>query len=78
MTFLTHRNWTTRRGEIGVVGGLNGIEAAFGITAGDIMFDDLSLYGRHNRIIGQIGLPWWNTRENTPSTMRTLVPSVPM
>jgi hypothetical protein len=31
------------------------------------MFDDLSLYGRHNRIIGQIGLPWWNTRENTPS-----------
>ena len=41
-----------------VVGGLNGIEADFGITAGDIMFDDLSLYGRYNRIIGQIGLPW--------------------
>ena len=27
-----------------VVAGLNGIEAAFGITAGDIMFDELSLY----------------------------------
>jgi N terminal of Calcineurin-like phosphoesterase len=47
-----------------VVGGLNGIEAAFGITAGDIMFDDLSLYGRYNRIIGQIGLPWWNIGGN--------------
>ena len=44
--------------------GLNGIEAAFGITAGDIMFDDLSLYGRYNRIIGQIGLPWWNIGGN--------------
>jgi C terminal of Calcineurin-like phosphoesterase/N terminal of Calcineurin-like phosphoesterase len=47
-----------------VVGGLNGIEAAFGITAGDIMFDDLSLYGRYNRIIGQIGIPWWNIGGN--------------
>jgi hypothetical protein len=46
------------------VGGLTGIEAAFGITAGDIMFDDLSLYGRYNRIIGQIGLPWWNVDGN--------------
>jgi len=39
-----------------VVNGLIDVEAAFGITAGDIMFDDLSLYGRYNRIIGQIGL----------------------
>lgn len=47
-----------------VVNGLIGVEAAFGITAGDIMFDDLSLYGRYNRIIGQIGLPWWNIGGN--------------
>ena len=47
-----------------VVNGLIGAEAAFGITAGDIMFDDLSLYGRYNRIIGQIGLPWWNIGGN--------------
>jgi hypothetical protein len=47
-----------------VVAGLNGIEAAFGITAGDIMFDELSLYGRYNAIIGQIGLPWWNIGGN--------------
>lgn len=44
--------------------GLIGTGAAFGITAGDIMFDDLSLYGRYNRIIGQIGLPWWNIPGN--------------
>ncbi|WGJ13807.1 calcineurin-like phosphoesterase family protein [Methylocapsa sp. D3K7] len=47
-----------------VVAGLNGIEAAFGITAGDIMFDELSLYQRYNAIIGQIGLPWWNIGGN--------------
>ena len=38
--------------------------AAFGITAGDIMFDDLSLYSRLNKIIGQIGLPWYNIGGN--------------
>ena len=47
-----------------VLSALTGVEAAFGITAGDIMFDDLSLYGRYNRIIGQIGLPWWNIGGN--------------
>ena len=39
-----------------VVTGLIGARAAFGMTTGDIMFDDLSLYPRLNRIIGQIGL----------------------
>jgi len=34
--------------------------AAFGITHGDLMFDDLSYYPRYNRIIGSIGLPWYN------------------
>jgi len=38
--------------------------AAFGITTGDIMFDDLSLYPRLNRIVGQIGLPWYNIGGN--------------
>ncbi len=47
-----------------IANGLIGVEAAFGITAGDIMFDDLSLYGRYNRIIGQIGVPWWNIPGN--------------
>jgi hypothetical protein len=46
------------------VSALNGIDAAFGITAGDIMFDDLSLYPRYNRIIGQTGIAWWNIPGN--------------
>ena len=47
-----------------VVNGLIGANAAFGMTTGDIMFDDLSLYPRLNRIIGQIGLPWYNIGGN--------------
>ena len=47
-----------------VVNALIGAKAAFGMTTGDIMFDDLSLYPRLNRIIGQIGLPWYNIGGN--------------
>jgi hypothetical protein len=41
-----------------------GTKAAFGMTTGDIMFDDLSLYPRYNRLIGQIGVPWWHIGGN--------------
>jgi 3',5'-cyclic AMP phosphodiesterase CpdA len=47
-----------------VVNALIGTTAAFGMTTGDIMFDDLSLFARQNRIIGQIGVPWWNIGGN--------------
>jgi len=43
-----------------VVNPLIGTKAAFGLTTGDIMSDDLSLYRRYNRIIGQLGVPWHN------------------
>ena len=43
---------------------LAGVDAKFGLTAGDIMFDDLSLYPRSNAIMGSIGLPWWNIGGN--------------
>ncbi len=43
-----------------VVAATAGREAAFGITHGDVMFDDLAHYGRYNRIVGTIGLPWYN------------------
>jgi 3',5'-cyclic AMP phosphodiesterase CpdA len=43
---------------------LAGVDARFGLTAGDIMFDDLSLYPRSNAIMGAIGLPWWNVGGN--------------
>lgn len=41
-----------------------GTKAAFGMTTGDIMFDDLSLYPRYNRLMGQIGVPWWHIGGN--------------
>jgi hypothetical protein len=43
-----------------VVAQATGIDARFGITTGDIMFDDLSVYARSNRIVGTLGLPWYN------------------
>lgn len=47
-----------------VVGRAEVAGAAFGITTGDVMFDDLSLYDRHNRIVGTLGLPWYNLPGN--------------
>jgi hypothetical protein len=47
-----------------VVNGLIGTNAAFGVTLGDLMSDDLSLYDRYNRVIGQIGVPWYNIAGN--------------
>jgi len=47
-----------------VVSALIGSKAAFGMTTGDVTFDDLSFYQRQNRIIGQIGVPWWNIPGN--------------
>ncbi len=47
-----------------VVSALIGTKAAFGMTTGDVAFDDLSFYPRQNRIIGQIGVPWWNIPGN--------------
>lgn len=41
-----------------------GTKAAFGMTTGDILFDDLSFYGRSNRIMGRIGIPWFHIGGN--------------
>lgn len=47
-----------------VVEGLSGSSAAFGVTLGDILFDDLSLFESINRTIGRIGIPWYNVIGN--------------
>jgi hypothetical protein len=47
-----------------VVAGLINTDAVFGITLGDITYDDLSLYGRLARNIGQIGVPWYHVPGN--------------
>ena len=38
--------------------------AAFGVTLGDIVFDDLDVMEPHNRAIALIGIPWYNVIGN--------------
>ncbi len=42
----------------------NPYEAQFGLVAGDVVNDDLSLYERHNRLMSNIGIPIWNVPGN--------------
>ncbi len=47
-----------------VVEGLIGTNAAFGVTLGDILFDDLTLFDSFNRTVGRIGIPWYSVIGN--------------
>jgi len=47
-----------------VVEPLIGSQAAFGVTLGDILFDDLNLFDSFNRTLGRIGIPWYNVIGN--------------
>ncbi len=38
--------------------------AAFGVTLGDIVFDDLDVFAPHNQAIAMIGIPWYNVIGN--------------
>lgn len=48
----------------GVISRLIGTRAAFGVTLGDVVGDNLGLYDRLNRIVGQVGIPWYNVPGN--------------
>lgn len=37
---------------------LIGVDAAFGVTLGDLVHDDLNLFDPLNQVIGKIGIPW--------------------
>lgn len=37
---------------------LIGVDAAFGTTLGDLVFDNLAIHKQMNEVIGQIGIPW--------------------
>ncbi len=41
-----------------------GVQAAFGVSLGDIMFDNLSLYPPYNQVMSRIGIPWHNVHGN--------------
>lgn len=43
-----------------VVEELIGTDASFGVTLGDIVFDDLSLFESQARMIALMGIPWYN------------------
>lgn len=47
-----------------VIPELIGTDAAFGVTLGDIVFDDLSLFGSLNKTVALIGIPWYNVVGN--------------
>lgn len=47
-----------------VVEELVGTSAAFGVTLGDIVFDDLAMFGPQARAIALIGIPWYNVVGN--------------
>ena len=47
-----------------VVAELVGTDAVFGMTMGDILFDDMSMFPRYNALIAQIGIPWYNVPGN--------------
>lgn len=43
---------------------LRGFPGAFGVTLGDVVFDDLSVFGPHNQAVALIGMPWYNVLGN--------------
>ncbi len=47
-----------------VVEELIGTDASFGVTLGDIMFDDLNLFQPSSQLVGLIGIPWYNVIGN--------------
>jgi len=47
-----------------VVEELIGTNASFGVTLGDVVFDDLMVFNAINQTIGLIGIPWYNVIGN--------------
>jgi hypothetical protein len=47
-----------------VIPELVGTDASFGVTLGDIVFDDLSVFQPLNQAIGVLGIPWYNVLGN--------------
>jgi hypothetical protein len=43
---------------------LIGTDAAFGVSLGDVAFDDLSVYGPLNAAMSTVGIPWYSVHGN--------------
>lgn len=49
---------------------LIGTSAKFGMTMGDIMYDDMSLFPRFLSVVAQLGIPWYNVPGNHEINLR--------
>jgi len=47
-----------------VLAELIGTDAQFGVTLGDILFDDLALFDEQNANVAMVGIPWYNVIGN--------------
>lgn len=47
-----------------VVEELVGTDASFGVTLGDILFDDLNLFEAQTKLVALVGIPWYNVIGN--------------
>lgn len=47
-----------------VLPGLVGTSAAFGVTLGDVVFDNPALFEPQAEVIGRLGIPWYNVMGN--------------
>ena len=47
-----------------VIAELVGDSSAFGVTLGDIVFDDLDLFAAQNQAVAMVGIPWYNVIGN--------------
>ena len=52
-----------------VVEELIGTQAKFGVTLGDIVFDDLGMFEPLNATIALVGIPWFNVIGNHDMNM---------
>lgn len=54
-----------------VVEELIGYDGAFGVTLGDVVFNDLAMFKPLERVVGRIGLPWYNVPGNHDVNMKS-------
>ncbi len=47
-----------------VVSELIGVDAAFGVSLGDVVYDNLDLYAPYNAVMSTVGIPWYNVLGN--------------
>lgn len=47
-----------------IVQDLVGVDAAFGVSLGDLAFDDLRVFGPLNQVMSRVGIPWYNVHGN--------------